>query len=95
MNLDQVIHAPYRLQIVSLLAGLTEAEFSFVRDELEISDSVLSKSATVLADAGYLEIRKGHVGRRSRTWLKLTPEGRRAFAAYLEDLQQVVGRHLS
>ncbi|WP_460364498.1 winged helix-turn-helix domain-containing protein [Actinocorallia lasiicapitis] len=94
MNLDQAIHAPYRLQIVSLLAELEEAEFALVREELGISDSVISKSATVLAGAGYLEIRKGHVGRRSRTWLKLTPQGRAAFTAYLADLQRIVGRHL-
>ncbi|WSA24600.1 hypothetical protein OG884_20740 [Streptosporangium sp. NBC_01755] len=39
-QLDPVIHAPTRLQIVSLLAAAEEAEFAFVRDSLDISDSV-------------------------------------------------------
>ncbi|QKG24513.1 winged helix-turn-helix domain-containing protein [Actinomadura verrucosospora] len=95
MNLDPVIHAPARLQIVSLLAAATEAEFAFVRDTLEISDSVLSKHASALENAGYVEIRKGHVGKRPRTWLKLTREGRRAFTAYVADLQRIVGRPLT
>jgi DNA-binding transcriptional ArsR family regulator len=95
MNLDPVIHAPVRLQIVSLLAAATEAEFSFVRDSLEISDSVLSKHASALENAGYVHIRKGHVGKRPRTWLRLTDQGRRAFAEYVATLQQIVGRSLA
>ncbi|MEV4297832.1 hypothetical protein [Microbispora rosea] len=37
MELDPVIHAPTRLQIVSLLAAADEAEFAFVRDTLGVS----------------------------------------------------------
>jgi DNA-binding transcriptional ArsR family regulator len=95
MNLDPVIHAPVRLQIVSLLAAAAEAEFSFVRDSVEISDSVLSKHASALENAGYVHIRKGHVGKRPRTWLRLTDQGRRAFAEYVATLQQIVGRSLA
>ncbi|GAA3498121.1 transcriptional regulator [Streptomyces prasinosporus] len=95
MNLDPVIHAPARLQIVSLLAAATEAEFAFVRDSLEISDSVLSKHAAALEKAGYVEIRKGYVGKRPRTWLKLSPQGRRAFAEYVDTLQRIVGKPLA
>ncbi|HEU5157926.1 MAG TPA: transcriptional regulator [Streptosporangiaceae bacterium] len=95
MNLDPVIHAPVRLQIVSLLAAANEAEFSFVRDTLEISDSVLSKQAAALENAGYVHIRKGHVGKRPRTWLKLTDQGRTAFGAYVTTLQQIVGQRLT
>ncbi|MFC5186699.1 winged helix-turn-helix domain-containing protein [Actinomadura harenae] len=95
MNLDPVIHAPVRLQIVSLLAAASEAEFSFVRDNLEVSDSVLSKHAAALETAGYVHIRKGHVGKRPRTWLKLTDEGRTAFRDYVATLQQIVGRPLT
>ncbi|MEO3782200.1 transcriptional regulator [Actinocorallia sp. B10E7] len=95
MNLDPVIHAPARLQIMSLLAAATEAEFSFVRDTLEISDSALSKHASSLEAAGYIEIRKGHVGKRPRTWLKLTDRGREAFGSYVETLQRIVGRSLT
>ncbi|MFE9921135.1 winged helix-turn-helix domain-containing protein [Streptomyces sp. NPDC005774] len=95
MNLDPVIHAPTRLQIMSLLAAATEAEFAFVRDSLEISDSVLSKHSAALEAAGYVEIRKGYVGKRPRTWLKLSPQGRQAFADYVDRLRQIVGRPLA
>jgi DNA-binding MarR family transcriptional regulator len=95
VNLDPVIHTPARLQIVALLATATEAEFAFVRDSLEMSDSVVSKHASALERAGYVEIRKGYVGKRPRTWFKLTPEGRHAFDEYVTSLQKIVGRPLA
>ncbi|WP_405949401.1 transcriptional regulator [Streptomyces prunicolor] len=77
-----------RLSICGLLAaGPQWVEFSVVRDTVGVSDSVLSKQSRILEDAGYLEVRKGAVGRRPRTWFRLTPEGRTAFAEHLTWLQ--------
>ncbi|GAA4597204.1 transcriptional regulator [Planotetraspora phitsanulokensis] len=90
MELDPVIHAPTRLQIVSVLAAAEEAEFGFVRDTLGVSDSVLSKHASALETAGYVRIRKGYVGKRPRTWFSLTEQGRSAFADYVRNLQKIV-----
>src|SRR6266496_6169119 len=73
------IHAPTRLSIVSLLAATDWAEFKFVRDSLGLSDSALSKQLTTLEEAGYVEIRKGFVGKRARTTVRLRPAGRHAF----------------
>jgi DNA-binding MarR family transcriptional regulator len=88
-RLDPVIHPITRLSICGLLAaGADWVEFAALREAAEISDSVLSKQSRVLEDAGYLEVRKGAVGRRPRTWFRLTPTGRRAFAAHVAWLQQ-------
>ena len=88
-RLDELIHAPVRLSIVAALAQVDEAEFAHVRDTVEVSDSVLSKQATQLEAAGYVKIRKGYVGKRPRTWLSLTSEGRRAYTAHLEALRAI------
>ena len=85
--LDAVIHAPARLQIAAVLAGVSEAEFATVRDLVGVSDSVLSKHLAALAEAGYVRLRKAALGGRQRTWLSLTREGRRAFAAHVQALQ--------
>lgn len=87
--LDDVIHAPVRFSIVATLSGLDKAEFSFVRDAVEISDSALSKQVSVLESAGYLNVKKGYVGKRPRTWLALSPAGRRAYAAHLAALHEI------
>ncbi|HMT49420.1 transcriptional regulator [Dietzia sp. UBA5065] len=87
---DEVIHAPHRLRICALLAPVDSMEFGAVRDELGVADSVLSKQFKVLVDAGFAGTSKapGHTG-RARTWLSLTGEGRRAFAAHLEALREL------
>lgn len=87
---DTVVHAPLRLQICAMLAALESAEFSTVRDELDVSDSVLSKHVKVLDEAGYLRLRKAVVASRQRTWLALTDDGRRAFAGHVAELQRLL-----
>ena len=89
---DPLIHPITRLSICGLLAaGADWVEFAALRDAAGISDSVLSKQSRVLEDAGYLEVRKGAVGRRPRTWFRLTAEGRQAVEGHLAWLAQLEG----
>jgi DNA-binding transcriptional ArsR family regulator len=89
---NELIHAPTRLSIVALLAASEWADFKFIRDELTMSDSALSKQLTTLEEAGYVEIRKAFVGKRPRTSARLTRAGRQAFDQHVEALQQIVTR---
>jgi DNA-binding transcriptional ArsR family regulator len=89
---DELIHAPTRLAIVSLLAATEWADFSFIRDTVSVSDSALSKQLTTLEEAGYVEIRKGFVGKRPRTSARLTRAGRVAFENHVAALQEIVAR---
>jgi DNA-binding transcriptional ArsR family regulator len=89
---DEVIHAPTRLAIVSLLAASEWAEFKFIRDTVALSDSALSKQLATLEEAGYVEIRKGFVGKRPRTSAKLTRAGLAAFHQHVVALQEIVAR---
>ena len=87
---DPLIHPITRLSICGLLAaGADWVEFAALRDAAGISDSVLSKQSRMLEDAGYVEVRKGAVGRRPRTWFRLTVEGRRAVEGHLAWLAQM------
>lgn len=88
-RLDEVIHSPVRFSIVAALAKVENAEFAAVRDAVELSDSVLSKQASQLEAAGYVKIKKGYVGKRPRTWLSLTAQGRMAFSAHLDALRAI------
>jgi DNA-binding MarR family transcriptional regulator len=90
-RLDEVIHQPVRFSVLATLAAATEAEFGFVRDTVQVTDSALSKQVTVLEQAGYLEAKKGYVGKRPRTWLRITPAGRTAFADHMATLREIAG----
>ena len=78
-ELDPLIHAPARLQLLTTLSAVSEAEFSTLRDALEVSDSVLSKHISALADAGYVRSRKGGLclGRCPRSNRGTAPADRR------------------
>jgi DNA-binding MarR family transcriptional regulator len=90
-GLDEIIHAPVRLSIVAALAAAQRADFRFLRDTIEVSDSLLSKHITTLEEAGYVRVEKGFVGKRARTWLSLTERGRQAFDEYVSVLQKITG----
>ncbi|MEV0392583.1 winged helix-turn-helix domain-containing protein [Polymorphospora rubra] len=89
---DELIHAPTRLSIVSLLGATEWAEFRYVRDSVGLSDSALSKQLTTLEEAGYVQIRKAFVGKRAQTTVRLTSAGRAAFAGHVAALQEIVAR---
>jgi DNA-binding MarR family transcriptional regulator len=90
-ELDSVIHAPNRLKICAFLTPLQEAEFQVLRDELGVSDSVLSKHLKQLEEAGYVAFRKGKVNGRQRMWASLTRPGRDAFSGHVEELTRIAG----
>lgn len=88
---DSLIHAPNRLQICALLAPVTSLEFTTLREQLAVSDSVLSKHIKSLEDAGYVVVNKKASEGRQRTWLLLSPKGRKAFKGHVEALKKIVG----
>ena len=87
---DDLIHAPTRLSIVSLLAASQWADFQFIRDSVGLSDSALSKQLATLEQAGYVEIGRGFIGKRPRTSARLTSAGRVAFEQHVAALQEMV-----
>lgn len=91
-QLDDTFQTPVKFTIVASLVGVDKAEFAFVRDAAKVSDSVMSKQASALESTGYLEVIKGYVGKRPRTWYRLTPAGREAFAGHLAALQQIAAQ---
>jgi DNA-binding MarR family transcriptional regulator len=89
---DELIHAPTRLEIVSLLAAAQWADFKYIRDELGLSDSALSKQLSTLESAGYVEVHRRFVGKRPRTSASLTAAGRHAFDQHVKALQKILAR---
>ena len=89
-DLDPVLQAPARLKLMTMLTAVTEAEFATLRENLAVSDSVLSKHVSALAAEEYLRSRKGmHAGRRT-TWISLTPTGRTALRSHVAALRALI-----
>jgi DNA-binding MarR family transcriptional regulator len=87
---DALTH-PVRFSLVAALNAVENVEFATVRDQLQVSDSVLSRQAAQLEGLGIIEIRKGYVGKRPRTWLALTTDGRAQWRSHLAALEAIAG----
>jgi DNA-binding MarR family transcriptional regulator len=84
---DDLIHPSTRLSIVSLLAAADWVEFGYLRDQLSLSDSALSKQLSTLEEAGYVAVDRS-VRRRVRA--RLTRNGRAAFQGHVAALRVIV-----
>jgi DNA-binding MarR family transcriptional regulator len=89
-SFDELIHPATRLSIVALLAAADWAEFAFIRDQLGLSDSALSKQLATLAEAGYVTIERPLSERRRRVRARLTTVGRRRFAGHVAALRGII-----
>jgi DNA-binding MarR family transcriptional regulator len=90
-RLDEAIHAPVRLSVMAALASADLIDFRYLRDLVQVSDSLLSKHMSLLEEAGYVRVIKGYQGKRPRTWFSLTGSGRAAFDRYRAALQEIIG----
>jgi len=91
-SFDELIHSPNRLRICAALEASSELEFAALEAGLGLSTSLLSKQLKLLVDAGYVELdkRRQPIG-RPRTWVRLTPIGRRSYRNHVAALRRIVG----
>jgi DNA-binding MarR family transcriptional regulator len=87
---DELIHPATRLSIVALLAAADWADFAFVREQLGLSDSALSKQLATLEDAGYIAIERPLSERRRRVRARLTPLGRARYTGHVAALREII-----
>ncbi|HEU5122890.1 MAG TPA: transcriptional regulator [Verrucomicrobiae bacterium] len=90
LQLDRVIHEKGRLAIMSMLAASPELAFTEMRDLLNMTDGNLTTHIRTLQEAGYVAIAKSYQNNRPLTTCSLTPAGRKAFADYVNLLEQIV-----
>lgn len=87
---DELIHPSTRLSLVATLAAADWAEFAFLKERLQLSDSALSKQLTTLEEAGYITTERRVSGSRKRVRARLTTAGRDAFDGHIAALQAIV-----
>jgi len=90
LQLDRVIHEKGRLAIMSLLAATAELSFTEMRDTLNMTDGNLTAHMRTLHESGYVSVTKVFQGGRPLTTYTLTAQGKKAFANYINLLEQIV-----
>lgn len=86
-ELDPILHSQLRLAVMSLLIGVKEAEFTYIKEKTGSTAGNLSVQITKLKEAGYVEVTKQFKDNYPLTVCKITSQGITAFEAYVKALQ--------
>jgi DNA-binding MarR family transcriptional regulator len=92
-TINEIIHQPIRLRVMAALFAMeadAEIDFTFLRDHLKLTDGNLGAHLEKLGAAKYLSLRKAFVGRRPKTFIRLSRTGRRAFEDYIQALHAII-----
>jgi DNA-binding MarR family transcriptional regulator len=91
-DLDETVHQRVRLGVLSIANETRRVEFRFLQETMGLTAGNLSQHIRVLEDAGFVKVEKGVDGRRPRTWVAITRDGRTALRQEIAALKMVVDR---
>ena len=89
-KLDPILHSELRLAVISLLAGVESADFTYIKQQTGATAGNLSIQIDKLSAAGYITVEKGFKGKMPRTTCTLTPSGLEAFRNYIDALKEYI-----
>src|ERR1700730_15838284 len=89
--LNPVVHGRLRLALLSLLSGVEQAEFIWLRAKTEATDGNLGAQLLRLEEAGYVAVEKKFMFRKPQTLYCITETGREALTEYVQALKQLLG----
>ena len=91
-GLDEVVHQRARLGILAMLAEADKVDFGLIQQTLDLTAGNLSRHLATLESADLVHIEKGYEGKRPRTWVRITPAGRKALKKEVAALRALVTR---
>jgi DNA-binding MarR family transcriptional regulator len=86
VELDQLVHQPARLSILTSLYVVEDANATYVLQQTGLTWGNLGSHLAKLEDAGYVKVEKGFKGKQPQTTISLTPRGRAALTRYREQM---------
>lgn len=89
-ELDPLLHSQLRLAVISILMSVDEADFVYLKEKTEATAGNLSVQIDKLSNAGYIQVKKEFVGKKTRTSCRITELGREAFEKYVDALKSYI-----
>jgi len=87
-KLDPILHSELRLAVMSILAGVDSADFSYIKQQTGATSGNLSVQLDKLSTTGYITVEKGFKGKVPCTTCKITKAGLDAFENYVNSLKE-------
>lgn len=89
-GLDTVVHGPLRLGILSALQVEGALDFMSLKKRLQTADGSLNLHLGKLEEQGYIAGKKEFIAQRPRTIYRITAAGKKAIAAYLQNMKSLI-----
>jgi predicted ArsR family transcriptional regulator len=89
-ELDQIIHQPVRTKIMAYLVSAGACDFTTLKKSLDLSDGHMSTHMKLLVENEYVEVEKTFVDNKPKTTYKISKEGKKKFAEYVETLKKMI-----
>ena len=87
---NNILHQPIRSKLIATLISNEELPFKALKDQLELTDGNLSSHLKKLEGEEYIIIEKSFEGKRPKTVIKISQNGRDAFKNYIKQLKQFI-----
>ena len=81
---DPLLDHRVRAGVLAFLSDRGSGDFTELASALDVANNTLSSHLQRLEAAGYVELRRGFLGRKPRTRVVMTATGRRAWLEHLE-----------
>jgi DNA-binding MarR family transcriptional regulator len=88
--LNKAFESRVRLGIMSILLVNEVVDFGTLKEQLQLTDGNMASHLAALEKAEYISITKQFVGKKPNTTYTVTAEGKKAFSAHLDVLEQLI-----
>ena len=89
-EIDQVVHSPARLMVMTYLYVVESVDFVYLRRLTGLTWGNLSTHLSKLEEANYVAMEKEFRGKKPNTMIHLTDRGRSAFREYKKSMQRIL-----
>jgi len=90
VKLDPTIHSRIRLAVLSILASVKEADFTYLKETIGTTDGNLSTHLSKLEQAKFIKVKKSFKGKKPVTTCSISQKGKDAFSKYLKALEDII-----
>jgi predicted ATPase len=74
------------------VGAVTRADFTHLKRELALTDGNLGRHLEVLGEAGFVKLTRESTRGRPRTWVAITPKGRKALRREVDALRKIMAQ---
>lgn len=89
-NLNKAFENRVRLGIMAVLMANDTVDFNMLKETLQLTDGNLASHSGALEKAGYIQVEKRFIGKKTNTTFQATKAGKKAFQEHLQALEVLI-----